>query len=225
MYGGDCVGRTWQEILEEEFKKDYFVELKKKVDEAYKTDIVYPEYKNIFKCFKMTRLEHVKVVILGQDPYHQKGQANGLCFSVNEGVQLPPSLKNIYKEIENDIGIKMKNSGNLECWARQGVFLLNTILTVKDSSPLSFQNMGWEDFTLEVIKILNEDDNPKVFLLWGSKAWEKEAYITNKNHLLLKACHPSPLSAYRGFFGCKHFSKCNEYLVSKGLTAIDWDNN
>ena len=217
--------KTWQEVLEDEFKKDYFVELKKKVDEAYKTCVVYPEYKNIFKCFKMTQLKNVKVVILGQDPYHQPGQANGLCFSVNEGVKLPPSLKNIYTEIENDLGIKMKNSGNLECWARQGVFLLNTILTVKDSSPLSFQNMGWEKFTLEMIKVLNEDDHPKVFLLWGSKAWGKEQYITNKNHLVLKSVHPSPLSAYRGFLGCKHFSKCNEYLISKGLTPINWDNN
>ena len=217
--------KTWQEVLEDEFKKDYFVELKRKVDEAYKTCVVYPEYKNIFKCFKMTQLKNVKVVILGQDPYHQPGQANGLCFSVNEGVKLPPSLKNIYTEIENDLGIQMKNSGNLECWARQGVFLLNTILTVKDSSPLSFQNMGWERFTLEMIKVLNEDDHPKVFLLWGSKAWEKEQYITNKNHLVLKSVHPSPLSAYRGFLGCKHFSKCNEYLISKGLTPINCDNN
>jgi len=219
------MGKTWKEILKEEFKKEYFVNLKKKVDEAYKTSVVYPEYKNIFKCFKMTRLEHVKVVILGQDPYHQPGQANGLCFSVNDGVMLPPSLKNIYKEIEDDLGIKMKNNGNLECWARQGVFLLNTILTVKDSSPLSFQNMGWEDFTLEVIKILNEDDNPKVFMLWGAKAWEKEKFITNSNHLVLKSAHPSPLSAYRGFLGCKHFSKCNEYLQLKGLTPINWSNN
>jgi uracil-DNA glycosylase len=217
--------KTWQEVLEEEFKKEYFVELKKKVDVAYKEYTVYPEYKNIFKCFKMTQLKNVKVVILGQDPYHQPGQANGLCFSVNEGVALPPSLKNIYKEIEDDIGITMKNSGNLECWARQGVFLLNTILTVKDSSPLSFQNMGWEKFTLEMIKVLNEDDHPKVFLLWGSKAWEKEQYITNPNHLVLKSVHPSPLSAYRGFFGCKHFSKCNNYLKSKGLEPINWDNN
>ena len=217
--------KNWQEILEEEYKKEYFVELKKKVDEAYKTTTVYPEYKNIFKCFKMTQLKNVKVVILGQDPYHQPGQANGLCFSVNEGVALPPSLKNIYKEIEDDIGVTMKNSGNLECWARQGVFLLNTILTVKDSSPLSFQNMGWEKFTLEMIKVLNEDDHPKVFLLWGSKAWEKEQYITNPNHLVLKSVHPSPLSAYRGFFGCKHFSKCNNYLKSKGLEPINWDNN
>ena len=217
--------KTWQEVLEEEFKKEYFVELKKKVDEAYRQTTVYPEYKNIFKCFKMTQLKNVKVVILGQDPYHQPGQANGLCFSVNEGVALPPSLKNIYKEIEDDIGVTMKNSGNLECWARQGVFLLNTILTVKDSSPLSFQNMGWEKFTLEMIKVLNEDNHPKVFLLWGSKAWEKEQYITNPNHLVLKSVHPSPLSAYRGFFGCKHFSKCNNYLKSKGLEPINWDNN
>ncbi len=217
--------KNWQEILEEEFKKEYFVELKNKVDEAYKTTTVYPEYKNIFKCFKMTQLKNVKVVILGQDPYHQPGQANGLCFSVNDGVALPPSLKNIYTEIESDLGIKMKNNGNLECWARQGVFLLNTILTVKDSSPLSFQNMGWEKFTLEMIKVLNEDDNPKVFLLWGAKAWEKEQYITNPNHLILKSVHPSPLSAYRGFFGCKHFSKCNNFLKEKGLTPINWDNN
>lgn len=217
--------KNWQEILEEEFKKEYFVELKKKVDEAYKTTTVYPEYKNIFKCFKMTQLKNVKVVILGQDPYHQPGQANGLCFSVNDGVALPPSLKNIYTEIESDLGIKMKNNGNLECWAKQGVFLLNTILTVKDSSPLSFQNMGWETFTLEMVKKLNEDDNPKVFLLWGAKAWEKEKFITNPNHLVLKSPHPSPLSSYRGFFGCKHFSKCNEFLVSKGLTPINWDNN
>ena len=217
--------KNWQEILEEEFKKEYFVELKKKVDEAYKTTTVYPEYKNIFKCFKMTQLKNVKVVILGQDPYHQPGQANGLCFSVNDGVALPPSLKNIYTEIESDLGIKMKNNGNLECWARQGVFLLNTILTVKDSQPLSFQNMGWETFTLEMVKKLNEDDNPKVFLLWGAKAWEKEKFITNPNHLVLKSPHPSPLSSYRGFFGCKHFSKCNEFLVSKGLTPINWDNN
>ena len=219
------MGKTWQEILDSEFKKEYFVDLKKKVDQAYKTSTVYPGYKNIFKCFKLTRLEHVKVVILGQDPYHQPGQANGLCFSVNSGVKLPPSLQNIYKEIESDLGIKMKNDGDLTCWSKQGVFLLNTILTVKDSTPLSFQNIGWEDFTLEVIKILNEDDNPKVFLLWGAKAREKAKYITNKNHLVLQANHPSPLSAFRGFFGCKHFSKCNEFLVSKGLTPIDWNNN
>ena len=218
------MGKTWEELLENEFKKEYFVELKKKVDQEYKNGVVYPEYKNIFKCFKLTRLENVKVVILGQDPYHQPGQANGLCFSVNSGVKLPPSLQNIYKEIESDLGIKMRNDGDLTCWSKQGVFLLNTILTVKDSSPLSFQNMGWEDFTLEVIKMLNDDDNPKVFMLWGGKAREKAKYITNKNHLVLEANHPSPLSAYRGFLGCKHFSKCNEFLKNKGKNEINWQN-
>lgn len=219
------ITKTWQEILTEEFEKPYFKELKEKVDYAYKTETVYPPYKDIFKCFKLTRLENVKVVIIGQDPYHQPGQAHGLCFSVNSGVKLPPSLVNIYKEIENDLNIKMRNDGNLEYLSKQGVFLLNALLTVKDSQPMSFANMGWERFTHTMIEILNQDDRPKVFLLWGAKAKEKAQYITNPNHLVLTANHPSPLSSYRGFFGCKHFSKTNEFLIKNNLKPIKWDNN
>ena len=220
-----AIQRTWQEILEEEFQKDYFRKLKVIVDEAYKNGPVYPPYKDIFRCFKLTQLNHVKVVILGQDPYHQPGQAHGLCFSVNTGVPLPPSLKNIYKEIESDIGCHMKNDGDLTYLAKQGVFLLNPIITVKDSKPLSMANIGWEKFTDYIIEVLNEDNNPKVFMLWGGKAKEKAKVITNPNHLVLTSAHPSPLSAYNGFLGCKHFSKANAFLVSKGLEPINWSNN
>ena len=212
----------WKRIIDNERVKPYFVELKKFLLEEYDNYNVYPRKGDIFKAFELTDFSNVKVVILGQDPYHQPFQAHGLCFSVNRGVKIPPSLVNIYKEIKSDLGCNIPSHGNLTKWANQGVLLLNTIMSVRDSSPMSHSNKGWEIFTDRVIKELNDDDTPKVFLLWGSPSRKKKTLITNPKHLILECAHPSPLSAYNGFFGCKHFSKTNEFLKENNREVIDW---
>ncbi len=212
----------WKRIIDNERVKPYFVELKKFLLDEYDNYNVYPRKGDIFKAFELTDFSNVKVVILGQDPYHQPFQAHGLCFSVNKGVKVPPSLVNIYKEIKSDLGCNIPSHGNLTKWANQGVLLLNTIMSVRDSSPMSHSNKGWEIFTDRVIRELNDDDTPKVFLLWGSPSRKKKTLITNPKHLILECAHPSPLSAYNGFFGCKHFSKTNEFLKKNNREVIDW---
>ena len=216
------IGNSWDTLLAEEYKKDYFVNLMNFIKEEYKTKTIYPKQNEVFNAFRYTSFDDVKVVILGQDPYHGVGEANGLCFSVNKGIKVPPSLVNIYKEINSDLGLDIPSHGNLTKWANEGVLLLNTIMTVVDSKPMAHKNKGWEIFTDRVIKELNDDDTPKVFMLWGGPSRSKKSLITNPNHLVLETVHPSPLSAYNGFFGCKHFSKANEFLVKNGRTPIDW---
>ena len=213
----------WAKALQEEFNKPYYKALYEFIKNEYKTQIVYPPSEDLFNALHMTPLSDVKVVILGQDPYHEPGQAHGLCFSVKEGVRIPPSLVNIYKEIEDDIGCKVSGKGDLTAWAKQGVLLLNTVLTVRAHLANSHKGKGWEEFTDSIIRVVGAKKSPVVFLLWGSHAQAKEPLITNKNHLILKAPHPSPLSAYRGFFGCKHFSKTNNYLSENGLEPINWE--
>lgn len=212
----------WKRIIDEEKQKEYFQNLKSFLIDEYAKNKIYPRKGEIFKCFELTDFKDVKVVILGQDPYHQPFQAHGLCFSVNKGIKVPPSLVNIYKEINSDIGCKIPNHGNLTKWASEGVLLLNTIMSVRDSSPMSHSNKGWEIFTDRVIKELNDDNTPKVFLLWGAPSRKKKVLITNSKHLILECAHPSPLSAYNGFFGCKHFSKTNDFLKKNGREPIDW---
>lgn len=214
--------KTWNDISNQEKEKPYFKVLQEYVDNEYSKCVVYPEKANVFNALKLTPPENVKVVILGQDPYINPNQAHGLAFSVL-CEKLPPSLKNIYKEIESDIGIEMPtNNGNLTKWAEQGVLLLNTTLTVRAGQSNSHSKKGWELFTDAIIKYLGEQDKPIVFILWGKNAQDKEKFITNENHLILKAAHPSPLSAYNGFFGCKHFSKTNTFLKEHNLNEIDW---
>ena len=212
----------WKEWFMNEQKQPYFKELMAFVDQEYQEKEVYPPYDQIFQAFEVTDLDDIKVVILGQDPYHQKNQAHGFCFSVNKGVKVPPSLRNIYKELHDDIGFDIPSHGNLMEWAKQGVFLNNACLTVVDSTPKAHAKKGWEIFTDHAIQKINEKDTPVVFLLWGSDARSKKKLIDQKKHLVLEAAHPSPLSSYRGFFGCKHFSKCNEFLIKNHLTPIDW---
>lgn len=216
------IEETWKSQLKHEFKKPYFKTLAQFVKNEYKTRKIYPPAKLIFNAFNTTPFSDVKIVIVGQDPYHQPGQANGLCFSVNDGIRIPPSLVNIYKEINNDIGIPIPTSGNLERWAQQGVLLLNATLTVKAGVAGSHQGKGWEEFTDSVIRCLSENKNNLVFMLWGSYAQKKGATIDTQKHLVLKSPHPSPLSAHRGFFGNKHFSRANEYLLGKGASPIKW---
>ncbi len=217
-----AITNDWLDELSQEFKKPYYKELYEFVSNEFKTNIIYPEVKDIFNAFNYTPLKDVKVVILGQDPYHNKGQAHGLCFSVKPGVDTPPSLVNIYKELKSDLGCKIPNNGYLEKWARQGVLMLNTVLTVKAGQAHSHKDKGWEVFTDAVIEAVNRQDRPIVFILWGSPARRKKAMLNNPKHLILEAPHPSPLSAYRGFFGSKHFSKTNNYLEKNNLTPIDW---
>ncbi len=217
-----AITNDWLEPLTPEFKKPYYKDLYETVKKEYHEHPVYPPADDIFNAFDFTPLSEVKVVIIGQDPYHEPGQAHGLCFSVKPGVKTPPSLVNIYKELNDDLGCYIPNNGYLEKWARQGVLMLNNVLTVRAHQAASHAGIGWEKFTDAVIDILNQQDRPIVFLLWGSPAAKKCAKLNNPNHLILKAPHPSPLSAYRGFFGCKHFSKTNEFLKSKGLSPIDW---
>ena len=212
----------WKEHLDKEFEKEYYLKLRQKLKEDYKTKMVYPPMEDIFNALHYTTYEDTKVLILGQDPYHQKGQAHGLSFSVNKGVIIPPSLKNIYKELHNDLGLYIPNNGYLKKWAMQGVLLLNTTLTVLDSSPNSHKDIGWQVFTDKIIKVLNEKESPVVFILWGNNAISKMPFITNKHHLILKSHHPSPLSATRGFFGSSPFSKTNKFLAQNGLKEIDW---
>lgn len=213
---------SWKAMLNAEFEKPYFKELVGFVKEEYKTRRIYPAGSKIFSAFDHCELDNVKVVILGQDPYHGDGQANGLCFSVSDGIKPPPSLVNIFKEIQDDLGISMPKSGNLERWAKQGVLLLNATLTVRANEPGSHQNRGWEQFTDEVIKLLSERKEHLVFILWGAFAQKKEELIDAKKHFKLKAAHPSPFSAYKGFLGCGHFSKTNEYLKKLGFKEIVW---
>lgn len=213
----------WKEALQEFFATDAWQNLSAFIREEYKNKKVYPNPKDIFKAFTLTPFSQVKVVILGQDPYHGAGQAEGLCFSVPLGVPLPPSLQNIYKEIESDLGIKKDfKNGHLESWANQGVFLLNAILTVVASTPASHQSKGWEEFTDFVIKKISEERENVVFILWGNYARSKKALIDTKKHLVLESPHPSPFSAYSGFFGSKPFSKCNDYLKKNGESEIRW---
>lgn len=216
------INNGWKKIIDEEKEKDYFINLKQFLLDEYESYSIYPRKKDIFKCFELTDFKDVKVVILGQDPYHQKFQAHGLCFSVNKGVKVPPSLVNIYKEIHSDLGCKIPCHGDLSKWAREGVLLLNTIMSVRDSKPMSHSNKGWEIFTDRIIEELNKDDSPKVFMLWGSPSRKKKELITNPKHLVLESVHPSPLSAYHGYFGCKHFSKANKFLKENNRKEIDW---
>lgn len=213
---------SWDKVLEGEFDKEYYQKLRKFLIEEYRSRSIYPDMYSIFNALKYTAYEDVKAVILGQDPYHQPGQAHGLCFSVQKGVQIPPSLVNIYKELESDLGIKPPSHGYLESWAKNGVLLLNTVLTVRDSQANSHKGKGWEIFTDRVIELLNEREKPMVFILWGNNAKAKEKLITNPNHCIIKSAHPSPLSAHYGFWGGKYFSRTNEFLVSTGQDPINW---
>lgn len=217
-----AISNDWLEPLTPEFKKPYYKDLYEAIKREYHEHVVYPPADDIFNAFDFTPLSQVKVVIIGQDPYHEPGQAHGLCFSVKPGVKTPPSLVNIYKELQDDLGCEIPNNGYLEKWAKQGVLMLNNVLTVRAHEANSHKELGWELFTDAAIDVLNKQDRPIVFLLWGSPAAKKCAKLNNPNHLILKAPHPSPLSAYRGFFGCKHFSKTNDFLVSKGMEPIDW---
>ena len=213
----------WLEAVGGEFKKPYYRDLYRFVSEEYSTHVVYPPSEDIFNALHFTPLGKVKVLILGQDPYHEPGQAHGLSFSVLPGkADTPPSLQNIYKELNSDLGCYIPNNGYLKKWADQGVLMLNTVLTVRAHQANSHQGKGWEQFTDAIIKAVNDKEEPVVFMLWGRPAQMKKPMLTNPNHLVLTAPHPSPLSAYRGFFGCKHFSRCNDFLVSKGLSPIDW---
>ena len=216
------IASTWKSLLSEEFDKPYFRELTAFVKNEYKSQTIYPRGLDIFKAFDRCDFDNVKVVIIGQDPYHGPGQANGLCFSVCEGMRFPPSLLNIFKEIRDDLGKPIPASGDLERWAKQGELLLNAKLTVKAKSPGSHQNRGWETFTDAVIKKISDEKEGIVFLLWGAYAQKKGEIIDRTKHLVLMSAHPSPFSADRGFFGCKHFSKANAYLKSKGKQEIDW---
>lgn len=212
----------WEKALSGEFKKPYYGKLYKTILSEYNERVIFPESTDIFNAFSFTPLEQVKVVILGQDPYHGEGQAHGLCFSVKPSIETPPSLVNIYKELNEDLGCYVPNHGYLEKWARQGVLLLNTVLTVRAHQANSHRGIGWEEFTDAAIRALNEQNRPMVFLLWGRPAQMKKSLLNNPNHLILEAPHPSPLSAYRGFFGCRHFSRTNEFLEKNGLAPIDW---
>ncbi|MBR5236230.1 MAG: uracil-DNA glycosylase [Clostridia bacterium] len=212
----------WEKVLENEFSAPYFAELWKQVEAEYDRGPVYPAKENIFNALRYTPYHDVKILLLGQDPYHGYGQAHGLAFSVQPGVDLPPSLKNMYKELVSDVGINMPQTGCLIPWAEQGVMLLNTVLTVRESEPNSHKKMGWIQFTDSVISALNERKDPVIFMLWGANAKEKLPLITNPQHYVLSAPHPSPLSASRGFFGCRHFSKANEILTRQGKEPICW---
>lgn len=220
------IGNDWQSFFDSEMKKPYYLELREKLKEEYKNYTVYPKMENIFNAFRLTPISNIKVVIIGQDPYHGYNQAIGLSFSVNDGVKVPPSLKNIFKEIDAEMGAigfsPNKKDGNLERWARQGVFLLNSTLTVRKGEANSHSKIGWQIFTDNAIRVLNNDNNPKVFMLWGSYARSKAKMITNCNHLILESAHPSPLSAHNGFFGNQHFNLCNDFLARKGIKPIDW---
>lgn len=212
----------WQDLFDTEIQKDYLNKINYFLAREYKTKKIYPPKEKIFNAFLTTSLKDTKVVILGQDPYHQPGQAQGFAFSVAPGVKIPPSLVNIYKEIEDEYHVPIHRNGDLTDWAKQGVLLLNPILTVEDSHPLSHQNIGWQNFTDAAIQRINEKPDAVVFLLWGSKAGAVSRFLNNPNHLVLKSPHPSPLSAYRGFFGNGHFKKCNEFLMAHGKEPIRW---
>ena len=216
------IEESWKQRLAPEFEKDYFVRLTDFVRSEYQTTTIYPPGKLIFNAFNLCPFDKIKVVIIGQDPYHNVGQAHGLCFSVKPGIETPPSLVNIYKELQSDMGCYIPDNGHLTKWAEQGVLLLNTVLTVRAHQANSHRGIGWETFTDAVISALNKEDRPIVFLLWGAPAQKKKQMLNNPKHLILEAPHPSPLSAYRGFFGCRHFSKTNAFLERNGLSPIDW---
>lgn len=217
------IEESWKKVLKDEFSKPYFQQIPLHIKtEKAQGKIIYPPGSVIFNAFNTTPFDKVKVVILGQDPYHGPGQAHGLCFSVSYGVPPPPSLVNIFKELQDDIGVPIPDHGNLTRWAEQGVFLLNASLTVRAGEPMSHARIGWAEFTNTVIRKISEEKNNVVFLLWGKFAQEKKALIDESKHCILRSVHPSPLSAFGGFFGCKHFSKANEYLVSKGIDPVDW---
>ena len=216
------LGNDWDEVLKDEIDKDYFQELLSFIKEEYKNKTIYPKQTEIFKAFRNTSYKDTKVVILGQDPYHGENEAEGLSFSVKVGVRKPPSLQNIFKELHDDLGCRMPDSGSLVKWSEEGVLLLNTVLTVEKDKAASHKDIGWEIFTDSVIKKLNEKKEPIVFILWGSFARSKKSLITNKIHYIIESPHPSPFSAYTGFFGSKPFSKTNKFLESKGLKPIDW---
>lgn len=217
------LGNNWDILLRDEFKKDYYINLRKFLVSEYKTQTIYPDMNNIFNSLKLTDYKDVKVVILGQDPYHEPGQAHGLCFSVKKGVPIPPSLQNIYKEIHAELGLPIPTHGELTDWAKRGVLLMNTCLTVRRGQANSHKGMGWEIFTDNVIKLLNARPEPIVFLLWGRNARDKAKLITNPAHLVLESAHPSPLSAYNGFFGNGHFKKANDFLRKSYGQEIDWE--
>lgn len=216
------IGNEWDDILKGEFEKEYYLNLREFLKKEYFTYHIFPNMYDIFNALKYTSYSDVKAVIIGQDPYHGQGQAHGLCFSVQKGVAVPPSLQNIYKEIYSDLGIPPANHGYLKKWADNGVLMMNAVLTVREGQANSHKGKGWEIFTDRVIELLNEREKPIVFLLWGGNAKQKMRLITNPNHLILQAAHPSPLSAFNGFFGCRHFSKANEFLVDHGMEPIDW---
>lgn len=212
----------WDEVLSTLVTSELYAKIREFLKSEYSNYDVYPPMDEIFTAFKLTPFKDVKVVILGQDPYHEPGEAHGLCFSVKEGVKMPPSLNNIYKELKSDLGVDNGNKTQLDKWAKQGVLLLNTTLTVRRGQANSHKNCGWTQFTDQVIKILNGHDTPIVFILWGQNARSKKAFIDGNKHLILESAHPSPLSCYNGFFGCHHFSLTNEFLVKNGLSPIDW---
>ena len=216
------IGNKWDEILKDEFEKDYYKKIREFLKKEYSNYTVYPKMENIFSALKLCDYEDIKVVIIGQDPYHEEGQAHGLSFSVQPGIAIPPSLLNMYKELQSDLGCYIPNNGFLEKWAKQGVLLLNNVLTVRAHEANSHKDCGWEEFTDRIVIELNKRETPVIFLMWGSCAKNKEKYITNPIHKILKAPHPSPFSAYRGFFGCKHFSTVNNILMENGELPIDW---
>ena len=217
-----AIANDWLPVLQPEFNKEYYRNLYQKIKEEYNTRQIFPASEEIFNALHLTPLNQVKVVILGQDPYHEIGQAHGLCFSVKKGVDIPPSLVNIYKELHDDLGCTIPNHGCLTKWAEQGVLMLNTVLTVRAHQANSHKGLGWEQFTDAILAAVNRQDRPVVYLLWGAPAQRKKVMLTNPKHLVLEAPHPSPLSAYRGFFGCRHFSKTNEFLQANGCEPIDW---
>jgi uracil-DNA glycosylase len=217
------IGNSWDDILKAEFHRPYFLELTSKIKTEYAQYPCYPPIGEVFNAFRLTPYEAVKVVLLGQDPYHNPSEAMGLCFSVPSGVPKPPSLENIFIELKNDLGFDAPVSGDLTKWGKEGVLLLNTIMTVRKNAPLSHQALGWQTFTDEVIKILNQKPGPLVFVLWGSQARSKKSLLTNQDHLIIENVHPSPLSVYRGFFGSKPFSQINHYLQAKNAKPIDFD--
>ena len=216
------IGNKWDEILKEEYEKEYFKQLIEFVEKEYQEKTIYPPKENIFEAFKRTGYDDVRVVILGQDPYHGPNQAEGLSFSVSNEVLKPPSLKNIFKELESDLNIPFPTSNSLKPWAKEGVLLLNAVLTVEEHMPTSHKGKGWEIFTDNIIKIINQKEEPVVFILWGSYARNKKSLISNPNHFIIESPHPSPFSAYNGFFGSKPFSKTNEFLRSKNIKEINW---
>lgn len=221
--GDIMIGNEWDTLLVNEYKKDYFKELEDFVINEYKTKVVYPKISEIYNAFRYTPYNDIKVVIIGQDPYHGENQAEGLCFSVKKGVPKPPSLVNIFKELKEDLGYNIPKHGSLISWTKEGVLLLNAVLTVEKDKAASHKGRGWETFTDEVIKIINKKDTPVVFILWGNYARSKKKLITNDKHFIIESAHPSPLSCYNGFFGSKPFSKTNKFLINSGIKPINWE--